>query len=305
MISLRYHVVSLAAVVLALALGVVLGASALSGRVLGALADDRDGLSARVGQLEGARAALDGRLQTTDRLLGATAPAAVAGTLPGRTVALVATSDADPGDVAAVATLVGDAGAQVTGRLALTDAATAPDRAEALRALVPRLLPAGAQLPTSTDAGELTGSLLGSLVAARPGERGTTASGPEAQTALAGLADAGYLRVDGSLDPTPAQLLVLVTGAGADPGRDRTVARLAAALDREGAGAVLAGRSGSGPVAATRADPALSSGLSTVDGLESVGSRVASVLALREQADGRAGAYGPATGSLTPPAGPA
>ncbi len=305
MMSLRYHVVSLAAVVLALALGIVLGASALSGRVLGALTEDRAGLSARVEQLEGNRAALDGRLQSTERLLGASAPAAVAGTLTGRTVALVATADADPTDVATVATLVGDAGAQVTGRLALTDAATAPDRAEALRALVPRLLPAGAQLPTTTDTGELTGSLLGSLVAARPGERTGTAGGPEAQTALAGLADAGYLRVDGPLAPVPAELLVVVTGAGADPGRARTVAHIATALDREGAGAVLAGRTGSGPVDATRADPALSSGLSTVDGLESVGSRVAAVLALREQAGGRAGAYGPATGSLTPPPAPA
>jgi hypothetical protein len=305
MMSLRYHVVSLAAVVLALALGVMLGASALSGRLLGALNDDRADLAARVSQVEGARADLDRRLQSTERLLDASAPAIVAGTLPGRTVALVSTADADPGDLAAVTTLVGDAGAQVTGRLSLTDAAIAPDRAEALRALVPRLLPAGAQLPTTTDTAELTGSLLGSLVAAHPGAPAGAARGPEAQTALAGLADAGYMRVEGPLAPTPATLLVVVTGAGTDPGRSRTVAHLAAALDRGGVGAVLAGRTGSGPVDATRGDPALRSGLSTVDGLEGVGSRVAAVLALREQDAGRAGAYGPAAGSFTPPPPPA
>lgn len=305
MMSLRYHLVSLTAVVLALALGVVLGASALSGRVLGAVTTDRDDLAARVQELEGTRTALDTRLQSTERLLGASAPAAVAGTLPGSAVALVATADADPSDVGAVASLVADAGARVTGRLALTDAATAPDRADALRALVPRLLPAGAQLPTTTDTGDLTGSLLGSLIAARPGDRSARASGPEAQTALSGLAEAGYLRLDAPLDPAPAQLVVLVTGGAADPGRDRTVARLAGALDRVGAGAVLAGRTGAGGVAVARADAALSSGLSTVDGLETPGARVASVLALREQAAGRAGAYGPATGTLTPTAAPA
>lgn len=126
MMSLRYHLVSLTAVVLALALGVVLGASALSGRVLGAVTTDRDDLAARVQELEGTRTALDTRLQSTERLLGASAPAAVAGTLPGSAVALVATADADPSDVGAVASLVADAGARVTGRLALTDAATAP-----------------------------------------------------------------------------------------------------------------------------------------------------------------------------------
>jgi hypothetical protein len=291
--------------VLALALGVVLGASALSGRLLGALNDDRADLAARVSQVEGARADLDRRLQSTERLVDASAPAIIAGTLPGRTVALVSTADADPGDLTAVSTLVGDAGAQVTGRLSLTDAAIAPDRAEALRALVPRLLPAGAQLPTTTDTAELTGSLLGSLVAAHPGAPPGPASGPEARTALAGLVDAGYLRVEGPLAPTPATLLVVVTGAGADPGRARTTAHLAAALDRGGVGAVLAGRTGSGAVDATRADPALRSGLSTVDGLEGAGSRVAAVLALREQDAGRAGAYGPAAGSFTPPPPPA
>jgi hypothetical protein len=305
MMSLRYHVVSLAAVVLALALGVVLGASALSGQLLGALNDDRADLAGRVSQLEGTRAALDRQLQSTEQLVDASAPAIVAGTLPGRSVAVVSTADADPGDLAAVTTLVGDAGAQVTGRVSLTDAAVAPDRAEALRALVPRLLPAGAQLPTTTDTAALTGSLLGSLVAAHPGAPPGAASGPEAQTALAGLADAGYLRVEGPLAPTTATLLVVVTGAGADPGRARTVAHLATALDRGGVGAVLAGRTGSGAVEATRADPALSSGLSTVDGVEGGASRVAAVLALREQGAGRAGAYGPAAGSFTPPPPPA
>ena len=298
--SLRYHVVSIAAVLLALALGVVLGASALSGRVLGALTSDRDQLAGQVVALRGEREAADARLRATEGLVAAGGPSTVADVLPGRGVAVLAAPDADPADVDAVAGLVESAGGRVTGRLALTDAALAPDQAEALRALVPRLLPAGAQLPTTTDTGALTGSLLGSLLVTRPGGAEEQATGPEATTALRALADGGFLRVPDALDPAPAELALVVTGGRADPPRDATLSRLAGEMDRVGAGAVVAGRTGSGAVSAVRADPALRSGLSTVDALEGPASRVATVLALREQADGRAGTYGPLAGTFTP-----
>jgi hypothetical protein len=298
--SLRYHVVSIAAVLLALALGVVLGASALSGRVLGALTSDRDQLAGQVVALRGERDAAGHHLRATEDLVAAGAPSTVAGVLPGRGVAVVVAPDADPADVDVVAGLVADAGGRVTGRLALTDAALAPEQADALRALVPRLLPAGAQLPTTTDTGALTGSLLGSLLVTRPGGTAGSPTGAEATTALRALADGGFLRAPDALDPDPAELALVVTGGRADPTRDGVLARLTGEMDRVGAGAVLAGRTGSGPVTAVRADPALRSGLSTVDGLEAPSSRVAAILALREQADGRAGTYGPAAGTFIP-----
>ena len=221
MMSLRYHVVSIAAILLALALGVVLGASALSGRVLGALTTDRDELAGQVVALRGDRAAVDTRLQATERLVAAGAPSTVAGVLPGRGVAVVAAPGADPADVATVSELVTRAGGRVTGRLALTDAALAPDRADALRALVPRLLPAGAQLPTTTDTGALTGSLLGSLLVARPGGMDEQTTGPEARTALQALSEAGYVQAPDALDPAPAELALVVTGGGAELPRPR------------------------------------------------------------------------------------
>ncbi len=62
------------------------------------------------------------------------------------------------------------------------------------------------------------------------------------------------------------------------------------------AGAVLAGRSGSagatGAVGVARADPDVVARLSTVDDVQSGAGRVAAVLALHEQLDGRAGSYG-------------
>lgn len=298
--SLRYHVVSIAAVLLALALGVVLGASALSSRVLGALTSDRDQLAGEVVAMRAERDAVGAQLLATERLVGAGAPSTVAGVLPGRGVAVVAAPDADPADVAAVADLVARAGGRVTGQVALTDAALAPDRADALRAIVPRLLPAGAQLPATTDTGTLTGSLLGSLLVARPGGVGEQTTGPEVATALRALSDAGYVRGSEELGAAPGELALVVSGGGADPARATVLARIAGEMDRVGAGAVLAGRTGSGAVTAVRGDPALRSGLSTVDALQGPASRVATVLALREQADGRTGVYGPAAGTFTP-----
>lgn len=300
MMSLRYHVVSIAAVLLALALGVVLGASALSGRVLGALTSDRDQLAGEVVAMRSERDAAGAQLLATERLVGAGAPSTVAGVLPDRGVAIVAAPGADPADLDAVTELVTRAGGRVTGQVALTDAAVAPDRAEALRALVPRLLPAGAQLPTTTDTGTLTGSLLGSLLVARPSGVGDRTTGPEVATALRALSEAGYVRAPEAFGAAPGELALVVTGGGADPARDTVLARIAGEMDRVGAGAVLAGRAGSGAITAVRTDPALRTGLSTVDALEGPASRVATVLALREQADGRTGVYGPAAGTFTP-----
>jgi hypothetical protein len=61
---------------------------------------------------------------------------------------------------------------------------------------------------------------------------------------------------------------------------------------------VLAGSAGSaestGAVGVARADPSITAALSTVDDVATATGRVSAVLALREQADGRAGQYGTA-----------
>ena len=61
MISLRYHAVSIAAVFLALAMGVVLGASGVSDRVLSAVSSQRDDLGVQVTRLSAERDALAAR----------------------------------------------------------------------------------------------------------------------------------------------------------------------------------------------------------------------------------------------------
>jgi outer membrane murein-binding lipoprotein Lpp len=297
-ISLRYHAVSIAAVFLALALGVVLGASGVSDRLLAAVSTQADDLGEQVQTLTAERDALAAAQRASDEFARRIGPAAVRGLLTDRTVVLV-TSGADPTDRDAVVGLLGQAGATVTGEVALTPAVGDPARADQLRELTAQLLPTGAQLPAASDTGSLAGGLLGGVLLA-PTD-GTTGSAPEQTDAvLTGLAAAGF--VSPGDRPGPAELVLVLTGgaiAGIDAGDAAAVtARLAAELDRAGAGAVLAGRAGSadgtGAVGVARADPSITEGLSTVDDVHTGPGQVSAVLALREQLDGRAGRYGTA-----------
>lgn len=289
MISLRYHVVSIAAVFLALALGVVLGASGVSDRLLSAVSAQRDDLGTRVQTLTTERDDLAAAARASDEFARRVGPAAVRGLLDRQAVTLV-TAGADPASRDGLVALLGQSGATVSGEVALTDAVGDPARADQLRELTAGLLPTGAQLPAASDTGSLLGGLLG----------GALLEGGDPAAVLTGLTTAGFVAA-GDV-PAPATLVVVLTG-GALTGIDAAdaaavVARLAAELDRRGAGAVLAGTTGSaeatGAVGVARADSTVTAALSTVDDVQSGTGQVSTVLALREQMDGRAGRYGSA-----------
>jgi outer membrane murein-binding lipoprotein Lpp len=295
MISLRYHAVSIAAVFLALAVGVVLGSSGVSDRVLAAVSTQRDDLSAEVTRLTAERDALAAQQRAAGEFASRVGPAAVRGLLAGQTVALVV-AGADTADRDGVVGLIGQAGGTVTGLVELTDAVGDPARADQLRELTSQLLPVGAQLPAASDTGSLVGGLLGGVLLARDGQ--LSVSRDDADSVLTGLTSAGFVHPGDA--PGAANLVLVLTG-GARSGVDAAdaaavYARLAAQLDLAGAGAVLAGADGSadatGAVGVARADPQVAGRLSTVDDVQSGSGRVATVLALHEQLDGRAGSYG-------------
>ncbi|HEX2300425.1 MAG TPA: copper transporter, partial [Pseudonocardiaceae bacterium] len=152
---------SLTAVFLALAIGVVLGSTAISDRLLSGLGSDRDELRRQVSELRAEDHALRARLAAADSFGQAVGPRAVRDALRGRSVVVLITADADPADREALTDLLGQAGAAVTGEVQLTDAFTDPDRAEQLSELSARLLPVGARLPTTSDSATLAGGLLG------------------------------------------------------------------------------------------------------------------------------------------------
>ncbi|MQA09729.1 MAG: copper transporter [Pseudonocardiaceae bacterium] len=306
MISLRYHIVSIAAVFLALAIGVVLGSTALNGSLLSGLSDQKGELGKRVSDLETERNQLNAELNKADSFAGGIGPLAVRGQLDKRTVALVTTPDAKPADRDAVRQLIEKSGAKVTGELQLTESFTDTNKADQLREIVTRSLPSGAQLPTASDPGTLAGGLIGNLVLLNKDNNKPQASPEESTAALSGLVDGGFVKPTGGV--RPGQLAVVLTGGKAtgEAAGDQasTVARFATQLDRSGAGTVLAGGRGSadgtGPVGVARADTAATSILSTVDNVHSAAGQVATVLGLREQLEEKAGRYGVAGNAQAP-----
>lgn len=297
MISMRYHIVSLAAVFLALALGIVLGATKISSPLISGLQSDNQDLTTNQQELAATNADLNVRITGDDKFADSVGQLAVRGTLPGATVLLMTTADADPADRDAVQSLLTRAGATVTGQLQLTADLTNPGRADELRTLAAQNLPTGATLPEVPQIGSTIGGLLAALLVAKA-DGAAPASPEQTAAALGALTGSGFVITTGDL--APARSVVLITGGaqtgGSEADRAAVLADVSAQLRTAAAGVVVAGRTGSaepaGAVGAIRSDTADSATVTTVDSVDTAAGRVATVLGLVEQNGGGVGRYG-------------
>ncbi len=307
MISLRQHAISIAAIFLALAVGVVLGSSALSDGLLSGLGNDKKDLQEQVQGLQDEVNNQQLQLDSADGFDSIMAPRIVRDTLAERSVIMMTAPDAEPADVDAAANLIAEAGASVSGRVALTDSFVDSSGADQLRAAVTNVVPAGVQLSTAAvDSGSIAGDLLGSVLMLNPESAEPQSTPQEMELALQTLRSGGFIAYDdGTVQP--GQLALIVTGGTSENEGNAggVVARLSAAMDARGAGAVLAGASGSadgnGAIAVARSDSAMASRLSTVDNTNRAAGQITTVLALQAELDGRTGHYGvgPGTTALT------
>src|SRR3954451_14514483 len=119
-ISLRSHAISLAAVFLALAVGVALGSGLLSNTLLSGLRDDKHELQNQINTLTDDKNGLNEKLAAAGEFDAQMSPRILRDTLPGKTVVMFRTPDAEDDDVDALSRMVGQAGGTVTGTLALT-----------------------------------------------------------------------------------------------------------------------------------------------------------------------------------------
>ena len=300
MIDFRYHLVSLIAVFLAIALGIIIGTTALNeplqanieGQVT-ALEQDKRALEDRTQQLQA-------QVDTSDAFAGAVAPALVDGALAGRSVLLVlGNEDVLPEQVEQVGALITEAGGTVGGTISLRPEYTDPSTSSSLQNYVtgPGMPPAGVELPETDDAGELVGSLLAQVLMTPAG--GPAPDGTAASSVLAGLTALDVLASEGdSVAPSDYAVVLTAGGFTGDDAAERnaTLVELVAALDAAGSGAVVAGDGASagesGLVGVLRADPTLSAAISTVDNVGTAAGRVSTVLALGGEADGTSGRYG-------------
>ncbi|WP_137724104.1 copper transporter [Prescottella subtropica] len=304
MISLRQHAISIAAIFLALAIGVVLGSGLLSNGMLSGLRDDKSRLQTEIEDLHESNNRFTEQLIAADGFDATVADRIVRDTLAQRPVVVFTTPDTDPGDLEGLTRAVGQAGGSVSGRVSLTESFVDAANSDQLRTLVTNVVPAGTQLRTgAVDQGSLTGDLLGSVLLLNPQTAQPQTTPAERMLALDTLRGGGFVEFDG--DVQPGQLAVVLTGAGnpdnTGGNRGAIVARFAGALDGRGAGTVLAGPTasaeGNGPIAVARADAALAAVLSTVDDVDRESGRITTVLALQEQLAGGSGRYGTGPGA--------
>lgn len=306
MISLRQHAISLAAVFLALAVGVVLGSGLLSDTLLSGLRDDKRQLQSQVNGLDQQKNALNEKLKSAGEFDAVMAPRMVHDALAGKSVVIFRTPDSSDDVVAELSRLIGQAGGAVTATVALTQQFVDANNAEKLLSVVnSSILPAGSQLSTaSVDQGSQAGDLMGIVALVNKNPSTPAVDDSQRNTVLAALRETGFITYPEP--PTaPANTALVVTGGrlGEDAGnRGSTVARFAAALAPHGSGTVLAGStgasSGTAAVAVTRADPALSGAVSTVDDVEFESGRITAVLALHDLiGGGHGGQYGVGQGA--------
>lgn len=287
-------VVSLAAVSIALAAGVIIGSLGLSGTTVTGLRDDKGGLQSRIDGLVADNAIVNRKLSAAEQFDTQMSARIVAGALAEKSVVLFRTPDADAADVDAVAALVRQAGGTLTGTVELTAQFVDANSGEKLRAVVNSpLVPAGAALNTALlDPSAQAGDLLGIALLIDKDPAVAPVDEQARDTVLTALRDTGFLRYDAG--PAAADVAVVVTGGPlpADAGnRGASVAKFAAALAPHGSGTVLAGRDGVArgalsAVALTRADPTLSGAVTTVDDIGTAAGRITAVLALQAMLTG-------------------
>jgi Copper transport outer membrane protein, MctB len=316
-INFRYHVVSIVAVFLALAIGIVLGSTELHGTVLDRLDSLSTNLKNDLTNAHAANSALQHQVNVGEAYATASAPRVIGGLLAGQKVVLVVAPGAPGNVVSGVSAALKLADATVTGQVSLQPLVFDPSASNQsfLSTLVSTLASTPARPPNGSPLAQASW-LLGSAILTKndpsPGTQSGSQSGKSSGTSgtsgtsgasvLSGYAQAGLLNVtSGQPGADPATLAVVVTpsAAPADGDSDSTdqgLVTLATELNTAGLGTVVVG-STSGSVAgsainALRASSAATQ-ISTVDNADTEIGQITTVQALADALGSqKAGSYG-------------
>jgi hypothetical protein len=298
-IDFRYHLVSIIAIFLALALGLIVGASALRGSVTAQL-------RGQAAQLNKENKSLLAQKRETDQLNGydgqviqEIAPQVVAGRLKGESVVFVEAPGADEQMRAQTADIVSRAGARISGYVALQDKYLDPNQLATLTELTDQLRPVGLTFPADAQPYERAAiELAAALVTKQAGRLGQ--DDPAAGQVLSGFKAAGFLNFSGQ-PATRATLAVVIAPAAASNDKNadaenKALVALPLALQQYGDGTVVVGNadaaSPGGMVKAVRDNDKADGHLSTVDTADSPSGRLTTVFALAGAKNGKFGDYG-------------
>jgi hypothetical protein len=299
-IDFRYHVVSLVAVLLALATGILVGSSLLNQPLIETLNATTDSLAREKEDLRRQLTESQDQVAYRDAFGSSVAGLVVGQRLAGRRVLLVTLPGASGRDVDAMSATLRQAGGTVTGRLNVESAYFDPTKAAALDGLTARLALPGVAPSGSTPPQRAAGQLARALLS-------NTDDRPQLDSAGSALLTefdrAGFISggARGAQTLQRGGLAVFIVGEPQDTGEalgrvNSDVVAMARAFDAASHGVVVAGplraAQDGGALAALRDDRDGSDEVSTVDPVTSPFGRVAVVLAVAEQAAGGSGQYG-------------
>ena len=295
MISFRYHVVSLVAVILALAVGIVVGTTALNGPITNDLRHQVDGLKKDRSDLAAQVKSLQGQVDTAGQFATTFGTAVVADTLKDQPVLIVALPGTSSGQLDGIGNELSAAGAKITGRLELSNAFIDPAEADPVLSLATgSTRPMDITLPETSDARVLAAAMLAFVL---------TGNGDpsDLKTVLSGFSGLHMISSDPS-GVEPAKNVV-VLGNGAHPKDDyagQAELDLVSQLAAKGGNVVAAGDTqsaqGNGVIAGVGNGPSKSA-VSTVDNADTPFGQVSTVLAMAGAINSQVGHYGTAQGA--------
>jgi hypothetical protein len=301
-IDFRYHLVSIVAVFLALAIGIVLGSTELQGPALNALNRTSSALSTKLNAANTENSTLQQEVSGDNAFAQAAEPVLLAHLLDGKRAVIVTAPGAPAGVVNGITTALTDAGASVSGQVALTTkfADTAGSNLSLLNQLTQQVTPSGMTLANGSPQLQAAQVLGSAILSSSSAQSGNGQAGRSAQTVLQSYADGGFLTISGQ-PASGATLAVIVTsatppaGGNSDPA-NQAIVSLATELGQASQAAVVAGASSAtGPgtaMSAVRASGAASNA-STVDNADAVSGQIVAVQALEQQVNGhKPGSYG-------------
>jgi Copper transport outer membrane protein, MctB len=316
-IDFRYHLVSIVAVFLALAIGIVLGSTELQGPAYNFLNQTTSKLQHELDQVTSQRDAAQQQATEGEMYAQAVAPAMLHDLLTGHRLLIVTEPGAQSSVVSGISNAASAAGATVTGQINLQPkffdpSGTAQESLNQTTVAVAQ--PAGIQLDISATYQQQAAQVIASeILSAGPGSAGGGAAGGQgtststgtgattnAATMLQAYAASQFLSTTGK-PATAATLAVVVTpqnapSDGTADQLDQVLIPLVQELAAKSAATVVVGSSGGSgagsPIAMLRSNN-VSSQVSTVDDADLAAGQTVAMQALAvELSGGKAGSYG-------------
>jgi hypothetical protein len=310
-IDFRYHLVSIVAIFLALAVGLLVGSTALSGKAVEALTVAQRAVKDKNVSLTQQNRQLTNQVTADQKFASASSKRLLAGLLTGQKVIILTAPNFDSAVTSGVRTALAEAGATVTGEVDLSQQfLNTNGQSEAtLNQLAGQLASRYGVALTGQSSNQVSGQASAAQVLAASLLTGTSGTDTALATAsrqgiLTGLSQAGYLSVaSGGPVPPIATLAVLVTpGTPAPQTGSLVLEATALALKSAGDGTVMAGSVAAIGANSVISDEESKGQVSTVDFADTETGQIITAQALYLAMHGKIGQWGIGPGVAPSPA---